>query len=128
MLTMLILLALSGGLHHYMAHVDLYSEALVSSHFKQVSRTLRLICISAGEESRIQCQAGTSRLPSPYYHLQCALPCDAVPCDTWNLIARRIVCPLGTNLSFSHLSPSATLSFSPWLRSFQASTTSTPRV
>ena len=27
----------SGGLHHYMAHVDLYSEALVSSHFKQVT-------------------------------------------------------------------------------------------
>lgn len=26
----------SGGLHHYMAHVDLYSEALVSSHFKQI--------------------------------------------------------------------------------------------
>jgi hypothetical protein len=107
MLTMLILFALSGGLHHYMAHVDLYSEALVSSHFKQVGRTLKLNCISAGEESRIQCQAWTSRLPSPYYHLQCALPCDAVPCDTLNLISRRIVCPLALILPFLifHLLP-----------------------
>jgi hypothetical protein len=54
MLTMLILLALSGGLHHYMAHVDLYSEALVSSHFKQVSRTEQQGC-RGGIKDSVSC-------------------------------------------------------------------------
>ena len=53
-----------------MAHVDLYSEALVSSHFKQVSRTFTshfdfgLYCVGAGTESRIQRPAWTSKLSS----------------------------------------------------------------
>ena len=54
----------SGGLHHYMAHVDLYSEVLISSHFKQVSHALLM---TVGGDIRSSQDSGFTELTSYMY-------------------------------------------------------------